>query len=178
MANKFYVHESSIIDKTAKIGDGTKVWHFSHISDGAQIGSNCNIGQNCYVGNDVKIGNNCKLQNNVSVYTGVELQDYVFCGPSMVFTNDLTPRCKYPKHGEYKKTLVCEGATIGANATIVCNTTIGKHALVGAGAVVTKDIPDHAIVVGNPARVIGYACECGTKVDPKTKICPRCGTKI
>ena len=165
MKENFFTHETSIINGSACIGDGTKIWHFTHISEGAKIGKNCNIGQNCYIGNDVIIGDNCKLQNNVSVYTGVELEDYVFCGPSMVFTNDLNPRCMYPKNGEYKKTLVKTGATIGANATIVCGITIGKHALIGAGAVVIKDVPDHAIVVGNPGKIIGSACECGMKVD-------------
>ena len=177
MSKDFFVHESSIVDENVSIGKGTKVWHFTHVSGGAKIGEGCNIGQNCYIGNDVVIGNNCKLQNNVSVYTGVELEDYVFCGPSMVFTNDLTPRCMYPKHGEYKKTLVKKGATIGANVTIVCNTTIGKHALIGAGAVVTKDVPDYAIIVGNPGRVVGYACECGTKLDDSF-VCKTCKKKI
>lgn len=167
MSKDYFVHDTSIVDANVSIGKGTKVWHFNHISEGADIGENCQLGQNCFVGKDVKIGEGCKLQNNVSVYNGVELEDYVFCGPSMVFTNDLTPRCMYPKNGVFKKTLVKKGATIGANATIVCDITIGKYALIGAGAVVTKDVPDYAIIVGNPGRIIGYACECGGKLDGK-----------
>jgi len=164
MNGKFFVHPSSIIDGNVAIGADTNIWHFCHVCEGAKIGRECNIGQNCFVGQNAVIGNNCKLQNNVSVYSGVELEDYVFCGPSMVFTNDLTPRCMFPKHGVYKKTLVKKGATLGANCTIVCNVTVGSFALIGAGAVVVKDVPDYAIVVGNPAKIIGYACKCGAKL--------------
>lgn len=152
----YFVHESSYIDEKVEIGDGTKIWHFCHIQKGAKIGSNCSFGQNVNVGENVKIGNYVKIQNNVSVYSGVELEDGVFCGPSCVFTNDLTPRAKYPKGREnYKKTLVKEGASIGANATIVCGHTIGRYAMVAAGAVVTKDVPDFALVAGVPATQIG-----------------------
>jgi len=161
---EYYIHESSYIHEEAIIGKNTKIWHFSHIMK-AIIGENCSFGQNVFVGNDVKIGNSVKVQNNVSIYTGVELEDYVFCGPSMVFTNDLNPRSKYPK-GEagWKKTLVKEGASIGANATVISGNTIGKHAFIAAGAVVTKDVPDYALVVGVPGKIIGYMCECGEQL--------------
>lgn len=158
----YYVHESSYVDEKVSIGKGTKIWHFSHIQSGAQIGENCSIGQNVNIANDVKIGSGVKIQNNVSVYEGVELEAYVFCGPSMVFTNDLTPRSKYPKgKAGYKKTLVKYGASIGANATIVCGHTIGKWAMIASGAVVTKDVPDYALMAGVPAKQIGWVCECG-----------------
>ena len=160
--NTYYVHESAYIDDDVIIGTGTKIWHFSHIQKGSRIGINCSLGQNVNIGNNVKIGNNCKIQNNVSVYEGVELEDYVFCGPSMVFTNDLTPRSKYPKGSAgYKKTLLKEGSTIGANATIVCGHRIGKWAMIAAGAVVTKDVKNYALMAGVPARQIGWVCECG-----------------
>ncbi|MCI8562755.1 MAG: N-acetyltransferase [Lachnospiraceae bacterium] len=150
----YYVHESSYIDDDVQIGAGTKIWHFCHIQSGARIGENCSIGQNVNISNNVHIGNNVKIQNNVSVYEGVELEDGVFCGPSCVFTNDLTPRAEYPKgRGNYKKTLVKMGASIGANATVVCGHTIGEYAMVAAGAVVTKDVPAYALAVGIPARV-------------------------
>jgi len=162
----YFVHESSYVDDDVLIGDGTKIWHFCHIQSGARIGKNCVLGQNVNIGNNVLIGNYCKIQNNVSVYEGVVLEDYVFCGPSMVFTNILNPRCKYPQVGSkyYKKTLVKEGASLGANCTIICGITIGKHAFVGAGAVVTKDVPDYALVVGNPARIVGWMSEAGEKL--------------
>ncbi len=152
----YFVHESSYVDENVMIGDGTKIWHFCHIQKGAKIGRDCSLGQNVNVSNHVIIGNGCKIQNNVSLYEGVELEDYVFCGPSCVFTNDLTPRAQFPKgHENYKRTLVKVGASIGANATIVCGHTIGRYAMVAAGAVVTKDIPDYALVAGVPAVVIG-----------------------
>jgi len=162
----YFKHESAYIDEPCEIGEGTKIWHFSHVQKNAKIGKNCVFGQNVNVANNVTIGNFCKIQNNVSIYEGVELEDYVFCGPSMVFTNILNPRCKYPQVGSefYIKTLVKEGASLGANSTIVCGITIGKNAMVGAGAVVTKDVPDFALVVGNPARIIGWFSEAGTKL--------------
>ncbi|ALS77872.1 acetyltransferase [Planococcus kocurii] len=157
-----FIHESSYIDSNVQIGKDTKVWHFSHIHSGAKIGGNCSIGQNVNISNNVLIGTGVKIQNNVSVYEGVELEDYVFCGPSMVFTNDLTPRSKYPKGKEgYKQTLVKYGASIGANATIVCGNVIGKWAMVASGAVVTKHVLDHALMAGIPAKKIGWVCECG-----------------
>lgn len=171
----FFIHESSYIDENVKIGDGTKIWHFSHIQDGAVIGKNCSLGQNVNVSNNVKIGNGVKIQNNVSIYEGVELEDYVFCGPSMVFTNDLTPRAKYPKGSAgYKKTILKQGSTIGANATIVCGHSIGRWAMIAAGAVVTKDVPDYALMAGVPAKQIGWACECGMKLQDNY-VCPSCG---
>lgn len=172
----YFVHESSYVDGNVKIGAGTKIWHFCHIQSGAQIGENCSFGQNVNVSNNVKIGNGVKVQNNVSIYEGVELGDYVFCGPSMVFTNDLTPRAKYPKGSAgYKKTVLKEGATVGANATIVCGHTIGKWAMIAAGAVVTKDVPDYALMAGIPARQIGWVCECGSVLDDELNcaICER-----
>lgn len=171
----YFVHESSYVDDGVKIGQGTKIWHFSHIQSGAVIGNNCSFGQNVNVANNVKIGNGVKVQNNVSIYEGVELEDYVFCGPSMVFTNDLTPRAKYPKGSVgYKKTVLKEGATIGANATIVCGHTIGKWAMIAAGAVVTKDVPNYALMAGVPAKQIGWACECG-EIMKESGTCPKCG---
>lgn len=152
----YFVHESSYIDEDVQIGEETKVWHFCHIQRGARIGKRCSLGQNVNVSNNVVIGDECKIQNNVSLYEGVELEDGVFCGPSCVFTNDLTPRARYPKgNTHYKKTLVKEGASIGANATIVCGNTIGRYAMVAAGAVVTREVPDYALVAGVPAKVIG-----------------------
>ncbi|MBL7135302.1 MAG: N-acetyltransferase [Candidatus Marinimicrobia bacterium] len=177
--NKYFIHKSSYIDDNVEIGDGTKIWHFSHIQSGAKIGKNCVIGQNVNIGSNVSIGNYVKIQNNVSVYEGVTLEDYVFCGPSMVFTNVIDPRCKYPQKGSefYHKTLVREGASIGANATIICGTTIGKHAFIGAGAVITKDVLDYALMVGVPAKQKGWVCECGEispEFEKKVK-CPKCG---
>lgn len=176
MAN-YFVHESSCIDENVSIGEGTKIWHFCHVQSGAVIGGNCTLGQNVNVSNNVKIGNGVKIQNNVSLYEGVELEDYVFCGPSCVFTNDLTPRARYPKgHAGYKRTLVKEGASIGANATIVCGHTIGRRALIGAGAVVACDVPDYALMLGVPAKRKGWACECGNVLGGDLA-CGVCGRK-
>lgn len=171
----YFVHESSYIDDEVTIGKRTKIWHFCHIQSGAIIGENCSFGQNVNVSNRVKIGNGVKVQNNVSIYEGVELEDAVFCGPSMVFTNDQTPRAEYPKGSAgYKRTLVQKGATIGANATIVCGHTIGRYALIAAGAVVTRDVPDHALMAGVPAQQVGWVCECGAVLE-KALSCPKCG---
>lgn len=166
MNPQYFVHESSYVDDNVVIGEGTKIWHFSHVQSGASIGKKCVLGQNVNVGNNVVIGNYVKIQNNVSVYEGVTLEDYVFCGPSMVFTNIVDPRSKYPQVGSkyYIKTLVKEGASIGANATILCGITIGKFAFIGAGAVVTKNVPDYALVVGNPARIAGWMSEAGQRL--------------
>jgi UDP-2-acetamido-3-amino-2,3-dideoxy-glucuronate N-acetyltransferase len=164
---KYFKHQSAFVDENVEVGEGTKIWHFSHIQKGSIIGKNCVLGQNVNVGNNVIIGNYCKIQNNVSIYEGVTLEDYVFCGPSMVFTNIINPRCKYPQVGSefYIKTLVKEGASIGANATIVCGNEIGRYAMIGAGAVVTKDIPDFALVLGNPARIVGWMSEAGKRLN-------------
>ena len=163
----YFKHESAYVDENCIIGEGTKIWHFSHIQSGAKIGKKCVFGQNVNVGNNVSIGDFCKVQNNVSIYEGVTLEDYVFCGPSMVFTNILDPKCKYPQVGAqfYVKTLVKEGASIGANATIVCGITLGKHCLIGAGSVVTKDVPDYALVVGVPGKIIGWVSEAGKRLE-------------
>ena len=172
-----FVHHTSIIDDDVQIGEGTKIWHFSHIQSGARIGKNCSFGQNVNVSNNVIVGDGCKVQNNVSLYEGVELGNYVFCGPSCVFTNDLTPRAKYPKgHAGYKKTVVEEGASIGANATVVCGHSIGKWALIGAGAVVTSNVPSHALMLGVPARRAGWVCECGELL-PEGFVCLKCNRK-
>ncbi len=171
-----FVHPSAVVDDGADIGPGTKVWHFVHVSGGAKIGKNCVLGQNVYVGNKVVIGNNVKIQNNVSVYDNVTLEDDVFCGPSMVFTNDLTPRAAFPKNGEFIDTIVRKGATIGANATIICGVELGEHCFIGAGTVITKDVPAHALVVGNPARQIGWSCLCGKRLVERRPItCEGCG---
>lgn len=167
----YFVHESSYIDDDVLIGDGTKIWHFCHIQGGARIGANCSLGQNVNISNNVVIGDECKIQNNVSVYEGVTIENGVFLGPSCVFTNDLTPRARYPKGREnYKSTLIKEGASIGANATIVCGNTVGKYAMVAAGAVVTKDVPDYTLVAGIPARVIGRVDERGNIIRTKKHI--------
>ena len=161
---KFTAHESCYIDEGSVIGDDTKIWHFTHVMAGARIGRRCNIGQNVVVSPDVIVGDNVKIQNNVSLYTGVALEDDVFCGPSMVFTNVVNPRSEVSRKDEYRPTIVRRGASLGANCTIVCGHTIGRYAFVGAGAVVTKDVPDYALVVGNPARLAAWVCECGVKL--------------
>lgn len=160
------VHESAYVDEPCSIGPGTKIWHFCHVQSGAKIGKNCVLGQNVNVGNNVMIGDFVKIQNNVSIYEGVELESYVFCGPSAVFTNIVDPRSKYPQVGaqHYRRTLVKEGASLGANCTVVCGHTIGRFAFVGAGAVVTKDIPDFALALGNPARIAGWMSEAGQRL--------------
>ncbi len=173
----YFVHESSYIDKDVVIGEGTKIWHFCHIQQGATIGKYCTFGQNINVANNVKVGNYVKVQNNVSIYEGVELEDHVFCGPSMVFTNDLTPRSKYPKGVEgYKTTIVRREASIGANATIVCGIEIGRGAMIAAGAVVTKDVPQYALMAGIPAVQIGWICSCGTRLNNEL-FCKKCNRK-
>lgn len=180
MNNKTFIHPTAVVDEDVVIGENTKVWHFCHIQKGAHIGMNCSLGQNVNISNNVVVGNGCKIQNNVSIYEGVTLEDDVFCGPSCVFTNDLTPRAKYPKgHDNYKKTLIKRGATIGANATIVCGHTIGEWALIGAGAVVTSNISAHAVMLGVPAKQKGWACECGQLLKEKNGqfVCPDCGRR-
>jgi len=176
----FFKHESCYVDEGCVVGDDTKIWHFTHVMSGARIGRGCNIGQNVVVSPEVVVGDNVKVQNNVSLYTGVILEDDVFCGPSMVFTNVINPRSHVPRKNEYRRTLVKKGASIGANATIVCGHTIGRYAFIGAGTVVTKDVPDHALVVGNPGRIAGWVCECGVKLavgaaPPVHATCRACG---
>lgn len=158
-------HKSSFVDEGAVIGDGTRIWHFCHIQRGSTIGTNCSLGQNVNIGPGVKIGNGVRIQNNVSIYEGVEIEDNVFCGPSCVFTNVTLPRADFPAKGKYARTLIREGASIGANATIVCGHTVGKRAMIAAGAVVTCDVKDYALMAGVPARQVGWVCECGRKLD-------------
>src|SRR6266567_1100083 len=159
--NDFFVHQSAVVDDGAVIGRGTKIWHFCHVMSGATIGENCSLGQNVFVARGCAIGNNVKIQNNVSIYEGVTLEDDVFCGPSMVFTNVRTPRSHVSRKHEYRPTLVKRGSSIGGNATIVCGVTLGEYAFIGAGAVVTSDVPSHALMVGVPARRVGWMCQCG-----------------
>ena len=174
---EYFAHPTAIIDPGCEIGPGTKIWHFTHIMSGSRIGAGCNLGQNVVVSPECKIGNNVKIQNNVSIYTGVELEDNVFCGPSMVFTNVVNPRSHIVRRHEFRKTLVKEGASVGANATIVCGVTLGRYSFVGAGATVTRDVPDYALVVGVPARQTGWICYCGVRLPNSTAapICPACG---
>ena len=172
-----FIHESVILDEQVTIGKGTKIWHFSHLQSGVEIGANCTLGQNVSVGNNVKIGNQVKIQNNVSVYEGVELEDYVFCGPSMVFTNIRLPRSEFSQKGSefYQKTLVKKSASIGANATILCGITIGTYAIIGAGAVVTKNVPDFALVIGNPGKQEGWVNKKGEHLTFDQKGVSQCG---
>jgi len=173
----FFVHPSSFVDDGAVVGPGTKIWHFSHVMPGAVIGARCNLGQNVVVMPGTRMGNNVKVQNNVSIYEGVELEDDVFCGPSCVFTNVLNPRSHISRKHEYRRTLVRRGASIGANATIVCGVTLGEYAFVGAGAVVTEDVPPYGLVVGVPARRVGWMCQCGERLRPASgrASCGTCG---
>jgi UDP-2-acetamido-3-amino-2,3-dideoxy-glucuronate N-acetyltransferase len=176
----YFAHETAVIDEGCVIGEGTKIWHFSHIMPGCVIGEKCNIGQNVVISSEVTLGRNVKIQNNVSVYSGVTCEDDVFLGPSMVFTNVLNPRSTINRRGEYQKTLVQKGASIGANATIVCGNTIGTYALVGAGAVITKDVPPYALVYGNPSRQYGWVSEAGHKLDfneSNEAACPETGER-
>lgn len=177
----YFAHETAVIDDGAEIGAGTKIWHFSHIMPGTVLGAKCNVGQNVVISPGCRVGSNVKIQNNVSIYTGVILEDDVFCGPSMVFTNVINPRSHIVRKDEYRETLVRRGASIGANATVVCGVTLGKYCFIGAGAVVTKDVPDYALIVGNPGRLRGYVCYCGHKLDMPadgtsgTSTCADCG---
>lgn len=180
MDKEYSAHPTAVIDEGVTIGNGTKIWHFSHIQTGAKIGSGCSLGQNVNVSNNVTIGDGVKVQNNVSIYEGVTIEDYVFCGPSCVFTNDLTPRSRYPKNHKYQKTIIRHDATLGANCTIVCGHEVGHHATIAAGAVVTSNVVPHALMAGVPARQIGWVCECGqvlqkTAEDETVLICPDCG---
>lgn len=174
----YFVHESSYVAEPCEIGEGTKIWHFSHIMHNSKIGKKCNIGQNVVVSPDVVLGNNVKIQNNVSIYTGVICEDDVFLGPSMVFTNVVNPRSHIIRKDEYKRTLMKQGSSVGANAVIICGNTIGRFAFIGAGAVVTKDVPDYALVLGNPARIVGWMCDCGNRLkfeDNSEATCKVCG---
>jgi len=176
--SKLFIHESAYVDDGAQIGAGTKVWHFCHVLGGAKIGERCSLGQNVVVMNGVVIGNNVKVQNNVSIYEGVLIEDDVFCGPSMVFTNVINPRSHISRKNEYRKTLVKRGSTIGANATIVCGVTLNEYSFVGAGSVITKDVPAYALMVGVPARRVGWMCQCGERLpDKNPESCKVCGTR-
>jgi UDP-2-acetamido-3-amino-2,3-dideoxy-glucuronate N-acetyltransferase len=171
-------HPTAIVDPGAVVGGRTRIWHWAHVSGGARIGSDCSLGQGVFVGNDVRIGNGVKVQNNVSIYDAVTLEDDVFCGPSMVFTNVINPRAHVPRKHEYRRTIVRKGATIGANATVVCGVEIGAYAFVGAGAVVTGDVQPHSLVLGVPAQRVGWVCACGVRLpDGADAVCPECGAK-
>jgi len=172
----YWHHESSYVDEGAEVGEGTKIWHFSHVMRGAKIGARCSLGQNVNVGGRAVLGNGVKVQNNVSIYDDVIIEDEVFCGPSMVFTNVINPRAFVERKHEYKRTLIKQGASIGANATIVCGVTVGEYCFVGAGSVVTKDVPAYALVYGSPARQHGWVCQCGTKLENE-ETCSVCGKK-
>ena len=177
MNDDVFVHESAYVDEGASVGKGTRIWHFCHIMPGATIGERCSLGQNVVVMNGTRLGANCKIQNNVSIYEGVELEDDVFCGPSMVFTNVINPRSHVSRKNEYKRTLVRRGTSIGANATIVCGVTLGEYSFVGAGAVITKDVPPYALMAGVPARRIGWMCQCGERLpDSGVGTCAACGS--
>jgi UDP-2-acetamido-3-amino-2,3-dideoxy-glucuronate N-acetyltransferase len=177
MSEAAFIHESAYVDDGAAVGAGTKIWHFCHVMGGAVIGERCSLGQNVVVMNGTRIGDNCKIQNNVSIYEGVELERDVFCGPSMVFTNVMNPRSHVSRKHEYRRTLVRRGASIGANATIVCGSTLGEYAFIGAGAVVTRDVPAYALMAGVPARRIGWMCQCGIRLpDSGEGRCADCGT--
>lgn len=176
MTNKdYFVHQSSYIDENVQIGAGTKIWHFSHIMSGAKIGEYCNIGQNVVISPGVILGNGVKVQNNISIYSGVICEDDVFLGPSMVFTNVINPRAFIERKTEFRPTIIKKGATIGANATIICGHTIGQYAMIGAGTVVSKDVPDYALVYGNPAKQYGWVCQCGAKLELNEARCRECG---
>jgi UDP-2-acetamido-3-amino-2,3-dideoxy-glucuronate N-acetyltransferase len=179
MEKRYFVHPTAVVDEPVEIGDRTQIWHFSHIMSGAKIGKDCIIGQNVFIGKDVILGNNIKVQNNVSIYNGVILEDDVFCGPSMVFTNVFNPRSFISRKKEFRKTVVRKGATIGANATIICGNTIGQYAFIGAGSVVTKDIPDYALVYGNPGRTKGWVCQCAEEITFQSgkAVCHGCGKR-
>ena len=179
----YFVHESSYVDEGAQIGAGTKIWHFCHVMGNTKIGERCNIGQNVFVASDVAIGNNVKIQNNVSLYTGVVVEDDVFLGPSMVLTNVINPRSHVSRKDEYKSTLIKRGASVGANATVVCGVTLGRYCFIGAGSVVTRSVPDYALVYGNPGRIQGWMCQCGIRLEFETldgqeqAVCPECGQR-
>ncbi|MGQ9648010.1 MAG: acyltransferase [Thermodesulfobacteriota bacterium] len=179
MEKDYFAHPAAVIDESAQIGEGTKIWHFSHIASGARIGKNCNIGQNVFIDSGAILGNNIKIQNNVSVYSGVILEDDVFCGPSMVFTNVFNPRSFISRKKEFRQTVVGKGATIGANATIVCGNRIGQYAFIGASSVITRDIPDYALVYGNPGKIKGWVCQCAVEITFRSgrATCPACGKK-
>jgi len=179
MKKRYFAHPTAVVDEPAEIGEGTQIWHFSHIMFGAKIGERCIIGQNVFIGSGVVLGSNIKIQNNVSLYDGVILEDEVFCGPSMVFTNVFNPRSFISRKKEFRKTLARRGATIGANTTIVCGNTIGQYAFIGAGSVVTKDVPDYALVYGNPGRVKGWVCQCAEEIVFRSgrAVCLACGKK-